>query len=623
MFVLVLLINIFLVRYSSALAVTPWSIISTTNPPGTLSDGRSAYCEARDSILIFGGVSIHRIPVPDQVYEYSTATSTWVSLTQSYPQQVLPKKQFSMTALPTGSSSGVCQALLLGGVLTNSTKVSPLTWLLSVQSNNSVTWELLTNDTLAVAPIRRSHQAVFRRAHEFYLFGGVDSVFSASNELWKFEVGTLQNGSRSESKWSQILKLPEQLWPQGRSDHVMVMRYDTDEFIIHGGRDVTPQGHTYDDVWIYSFASSTWRILAILPFARYYHAGWIQSDRLFLFGGLNHLDYQYGSYVFNSLYMTILPDTLLDQTEINKTVCLASKGNWCTSTSSSASSAYIPSERGMFAFAARGDETDFYVYGGFGSVNVGDGTLGDLWKLNSSQAVSGMILANREVYSASDLSRSLFFVVGILSMIIVCFIVFTFTKGRSNTAPNRMFFAPNRPRVYGARASFIGALPLKTYKKTAIQDENLEQAQARKNSIRQRRASHQSNHAINLTEIAQDDLHDLCAICLTDYDDGEQLRVLPCSHFFHPECVDTWVLKHNACPMCKAQVDPEPVEIFPIQPNAASVAQLVVVQPQHVENPLLQQAAHNSENAGQIALTQLNTNPEQPRRSPNEQSSNV
>lgn len=58
-----------------------------------------------------------------------------------------------------------------------------------------------------------------------------------------------------------------------------------------------------------------------------------------------------------------------------------------------------------------------------------------------------------------------------------------------------------------------------------------------------------------------------CAVCLGAFDAAELLRVLPpCRHAFHAECVDTWLLAHSTCPVCRRRVtgghvdDPEPTE---------------------------------------------------------------
>lgn len=43
-----------------------------------------------------------------------------------------------------------------------------------------------------------------------------------------------------------------------------------------------------------------------------------------------------------------------------------------------------------------------------------------------------------------------------------------------------------------------------------------------------------------------------CAICLGDFEEGEQLRELPeCLHSYHVACIDMWLYSHSSCPMCR------------------------------------------------------------------------
>ncbi len=45
-----------------------------------------------------------------------------------------------------------------------------------------------------------------------------------------------------------------------------------------------------------------------------------------------------------------------------------------------------------------------------------------------------------------------------------------------------------------------------------------------------------------------------CPICIVDFEEGDDLRVLPCEghHRFHQECVDQWLLElSSSCPICR------------------------------------------------------------------------
>ncbi|KAG4972953.1 hypothetical protein GLYMA_11G026000v4 [Glycine max] len=45
-----------------------------------------------------------------------------------------------------------------------------------------------------------------------------------------------------------------------------------------------------------------------------------------------------------------------------------------------------------------------------------------------------------------------------------------------------------------------------------------------------------------------------CCICLSSYDDGVELRELPCGHHFHCVCVDKWLYINATCPLCKYNI---------------------------------------------------------------------
>ncbi|KAE9604152.1 hypothetical protein Lal_00001587 [Lupinus albus] len=43
-----------------------------------------------------------------------------------------------------------------------------------------------------------------------------------------------------------------------------------------------------------------------------------------------------------------------------------------------------------------------------------------------------------------------------------------------------------------------------------------------------------------------------CVICLSEFTNGDKVRILPkCNHGFHVRCIDKWLSSHSSCPKCR------------------------------------------------------------------------
>ncbi|EDW36157.1 GL16830 [Drosophila persimilis] len=117
---------------------------------------------------------------------------------------------------------------------------------------------------------------------------------------------------------------------------------------------------------------------------------------------------------------------------------------------------------------------------------------------------------------------------------------------------------------------------------------------------------------------------DCCAICIEAYKPTDTIRILPCKHEFHKNCIDPWLIEHRTCPMCKLDVlkfygyvvgdqiyqTPSPQHTAPIaavaaaQPSFEEVPVIVVAlsqaqqQQQQQQQPLQQLQASNMSSFG-------------------------
>lgn len=72
-------------------------------------------------------------------------------------------------------------------------------------------------------------------------------------------------------------------------------------------------------------------------------------------------------------------------------------------------------------------------------------------------------------------------------------------------------------------------------------------------------SSHHEHEHDKKLPFANANAQTMCAICLAEYEVGDQVRTLPCYHQYHQACIDPWLLQvASLCPICKRDLWPSP-----------------------------------------------------------------
>lgn len=45
-----------------------------------------------------------------------------------------------------------------------------------------------------------------------------------------------------------------------------------------------------------------------------------------------------------------------------------------------------------------------------------------------------------------------------------------------------------------------------------------------------------------------------CIICMEEFQENEIVKLLPCKHIFHSNCIKQWLMKEKTCPFCKKEI---------------------------------------------------------------------
>lgn len=104
----------------------------------------------------------------------------------------------------------------------------------------------------------------------------------------------------------------------------------------------------------------------------------------------------------------------------------------------------------------------------------------------------------------------------------------------------------------GASETEIGNLPSEKYRKGCLERNRMKRQMKEGGQDGRGRASSSRGEG----EGGDMEEGDKCAICLGEYEEGEEVKTLPCFHIFHSECVDRWLKVNKICPFCKQSIRP-------------------------------------------------------------------
>jgi len=61
-------------------------------------------------------------------------------------------------------------------------------------------------------------------------------------------------------------------------------------------------------------------------------------------------------------------------------------------------------------------------------------------------------------------------------------------------------------------------------------------------------------HEASAADRSEGAVQSQCSVCLEQFKEGEELRMLPCMHRYHRGCIDRWLSRSPACPVCKHEI---------------------------------------------------------------------
>jgi len=460
-----------------------------------------------------------------------------------------------------------CQVIMFGGLSAYPRQQQFFfneTWILEVGGTKDLnkpnqpfkyfeTWHRLDHIHTG-SPEARAMHATGVIGNHLYLFGGLRADSGVAHffaDTWRFHSSSDSSSPSWEKLYTRAASYKTGV-PLARFMHagtaVSVTGADgmkTENFIIYGGRradHTTETWVTLNDVWSLDVNTLRWSLLeqkSNVAIRRSGHTVNSYLNHIVTFGGYERVYSRRGdtiAYVYNSLIGFQVDEVPYD---------------WCDVPQTN----YGPSVR--FAHASIVHKGILYVHGGRFKTWDDDMWAIDLKRYNTSSSQKQSChteSAHRKILGPQWDTYAIL-VVAACTTLVCCVCGIRFGNVVTGAPPNaRIQMVHVNPQVHLSaedRQKLIDSLEVTKYCELETNESNLtSESDGEKEKVKEKE---KDDNDIPLRKQFSSK-QSTCAICIADYEPDDLLRVLPCGHNFHKDCIDQWFKQSLLCPFCKKDI---------------------------------------------------------------------